>query len=166
MNTVWTILLFSILAIVGIAAEPPASPAQTKKPSSLPDLDIVNRLREGLKSGTPAEKETALNLIRDLKPIKLIPEVIEAIEDPTPLPAPASRDCKASWGFVGHQAASVMAEMARDIDGISVGMKPGDRAYQSYSFHNDLDQGEKLKAAGRLSEVRNNWAKWWDAARK
>lgn len=35
----------------------------------------------------------------------------------------------------------------------------------AYSFHNDLDQGAKLKAAGRLAEVRKNWAKWWDAAR-
>jgi hypothetical protein len=45
-------------------------------------------------------------------------------------------------------------------------MKPGQRAYRSYSFHDDLEDGIKMQKAGRLSEVRKNWAKWWDATRK
>ncbi len=101
-----------------------------------------------------------------LKPIALIPELIEAIEDPTPLPDHVTPDCRTGWVFVGHQAASVLAEMARAIDGIEVGMKPGQRGYRSYSFHDDLEAGDKMQKAGRLSEVRKNWAKWWDVVRK
>jgi hypothetical protein len=59
-----------------------------------------------------------------------------------------------------------MGEIARDIDGVTVGMKPGERPYRSYSFHDDLDRGDKLKAAGRLSEVRKNWTRWWNATQK
>lgn len=165
MKAVW--VLTACLGVAVGSAEPAAQPVPAKKPVPIPaGLDIVNRLRDALKSGTPSEKESALDTIRDLKPIKLIPEVIEAIEDPTPLPDHVSRDCKTGWVFVGHQAATVMGEIARDIDGVAVGMKPADRPYQPYSFHNDLDQGDKLKAAGRLSEVRKNWARWWDATRK
>jgi len=105
-------------------------------------------------------------MIRGLKQIALIPEIIEAIEDPTALPDHSTPDCKTGWVFVGHQAASVLAEMARSIVGIEVRMKPGQRAYRSYSFHDDLESGDKMQKSGQLSEVRKNWAKWWDAARK
>ena len=168
MNIVWTLTTVACLGVAVMAAEPVPQLAPAKKPVPIPaDLDIVNRLRDALKSGTPAEKEAALDMIRALKPIALIPEVIEAIEDATvlPLPLPPVK-CRSGYGFVGHQAASVMGEMARDIDGVVIGMKPGDRAYRSYSFHDDLEQGAKMKESGRLSEVRKNWAKWWDATRK
>jgi hypothetical protein len=105
-------------------------------------------------------------MIRGLKAIALIPKIIEAIEDSTALPDHAAPDCKTGWVFVGHQAASVLAEIARAIDGTEIGMKPGQRAYRSYSFHDDLESGDKMQKTGRLSEVRRNWAKWWDAARK
>ena len=45
-------------------------------------------------------------------------------------------------------------------------MKPGQRAYRSHSFHDDVESGEKMQKSGRLSEVRKNWAKWWDGIRK
>jgi hypothetical protein len=155
------------LGVNAMAADPVPQPAPAKKPVPIPaGLDIVNRLRDALKNGTPAEKEAALDMIRALKPIALIPEIIEAIEDPTALPLHRTPDCKTGWAFVGHQSASVLAEMARDIDGIEVGMRPGQRAYRSYSFHDDLEDGAKMQKAGRLSEVRKNWAKWWNATRK
>jgi hypothetical protein len=56
--------------------------------------------------------------------------------------------------------------MARDIDGIEVGRRPGQRDPRAYSFGDDLEAGDKMQKAGRLSEVHKNWAKWWDAARK
>ena len=68
--------------------------------------------------------------------------------------------------FVGHQAASVLAEMARAIDGIEVGRRPGQRDPRAYSFRDGLEAGDKMQKAGRLSQVRGNWAKWWDATRK
>ena len=154
-------------SVPGKSAEPVVQPAPAKQPVPIPaGLDIVNRLRDALKSGTPAEKEAALEMIRGLKPITLIPELIKAIEDPTPLPDHVTPDCRTGWVFVGHQAASVLAEMARAIDGIEVGMKPGQRAYRLYSFHDDLEAGSKMQKAGRLSVVRKNWAKWWDVAQK
>jgi hypothetical protein len=167
MRIVWTLTTAACLGFTAMAADPAPQSAPAKKPVPIPaGLDIVNRFRDALKDGTPAEKEAALDMIRGLKPIALIPEVIEAIEDPTALPDHVTPDCKTGWVFVGHQAASVLAEMARAIDGNEVGMKPGQRAYHSYSFHDDLEDGAKMQKAGRLSEVRKNWAKWWDATRK
>jgi hypothetical protein len=160
---VWTLMTIVCLGVATTAAEP----ALANKPVPIPaGLDIASRLRESLKSGTPTEKEAALDMIRALKPIELIPDVIDAIEDPTALPLHVTPKCKTGWGFVSHQASTVIGEIARDIDGITIGMNPGNRAYQFYSFHNDLADGAKLKASGRLSKVRNNWSKWWDATRK
>lgn len=142
-------------------------PPLDKKTVLIPEgLDIVNRLRDALKSGTPREKESALEMIRALKPISLIPEIIQAIEDPTALPDHSTPDCKTGWVFVGHQAASVLAELARAIDGVEVGMQPSQRSYRSFSFHEDLESGDKMQKAGRLFEVRKNWQKWWDATQK
>ncbi len=167
MNIVWTLITVARVGAFVMADGPAPPTAPVKKPVPIPaGLDIVNRLRDAVKSGTPAEKEAALEMIRGLKPIALIPEIIEAIEDPTTLPDHSTPDCRTGWVFVGHQAASVLAEMARAIDGVEVGMKPGQRAYRSYSFHDDLESGDKMRKSGRLSEVRKNWAEWWNAARK
>jgi hypothetical protein len=149
MKLVWALIAMTTSG-AAFAADPP-------KPA-----DIPGQLRHALKDGTPAEKEAALDTIRALKPLALVPDVIAAIEDDTPLPDHVSRDCKTGWVFVGHQAATVMGEIARAVDGVEIGMKPGQRSYQAYSFHNDLGQGAKLKKAGRLAEVRKNWAGWWD----
>ena len=126
MNIVWTFITIACLGQFVMADGPATKTVPAKKPVPIPaGLDIVNRLRDALKSGTPTEKEAALEMIRGLKPLALIPEIIEAIEDPTALPDHTTPDCKTGWVFVGHQAASVLAEMARAIDGIEVGMKRG-----------------------------------------
>lgn len=128
-------------------------------PISVPH-NTMELLRKALKNGTPSEKEVALDVIRDLKPIQLIPDIIEAIEDSTPLP----RHEDTGWGFVGHQAATVMGEIARAVDNVDVKIRGNDS--NAYSFFNDQSEGgQKLKELGRLSEVRSNWAKWWDSHR-
>gem|GEM_PF-4222360 len=38
--------------------------------------------------------------------------------------------------------------------------------YRSYSFHDDLEDGTEMQKAGRLSEVRKNWSRWYDTTRK
>jgi hypothetical protein len=167
MNPVCTFVSTAFLAVSLMSNVCPQESPTVRKTVLIPDgLDIVNRLRDALKSGTPAEKEAALEMMRALKPIALIPEIIQAIEDPTALSDHSTPDCKTGWVFVGHQAASVMAELARAIDGVEVGMQPGQRPYRSYSFHEDLESGDEMKKAGRLLEVRQNWAKWWDVTRK
>jgi RNA polymerase sigma factor (sigma-70 family) len=117
----------------------------------------TNTLRQKLKNGTPKEKELALDVIRDLQAVRLIPEVIEAISDPTALP----REGDTGWGFVGHQAATVLCELAQALDGVDR------KTRQQYTFHTDQSEGgEKLKELGRLEEVRKNWAQWWRDQRK
>jgi hypothetical protein len=116
--------------------------------------DVLQRLRHDLKKGTPEQKERALKTIVELKAVTLVPDVMEAIEDPTPLPQHEDT----GWGFVGHEAATVMARIAQSMDGLDL----KERGYRAYSFWDDSgDGGEKLKAAGRLAEVRRNWEKWW-----
>ncbi|VTR96105.1 sigma-70 family rna polymerase sigma factor : RNA polymerase sigma factor, sigma-70 family OS=Singulisphaera acidiphila (strain ATCC BAA-1392 / DSM 18658 / VKM B-2454 / MOB10) GN=Sinac_6419 PE=4 SV=1: Sigma70_r2: Sigma70_r4_2 [Gemmata massiliana] len=121
---------------------------ETTPASATGDLD---KLRKKLRSGTPEEKLRALTTIHDLQAIKLIPDVIEAIADPTALP----RESDTGWGFVGHQAATVMCELARVLDGTDR------RGRRDYTFHDDQYKGgEKLKELGRLEEVRKNWSRW------
>ncbi len=122
-------------------------PTQAPAPAT-GDLDT---LRKKLRSGTPEEKRQVLTTIHDLQAIKLIPDVIEAIADPTALP----REGDTGWGFVGHQAATVMCELARVLDGTDR------RGRRDYTFHDDQYKGgEKLKELGRLEEVRKNWSRW------
>ncbi|MBP3956351.1 sigma-70 family RNA polymerase sigma factor [Gemmata sp. G18] len=120
-------------------------------PAPAPAAGDLDGLRKKLRSGTPEEKRQALTTIRDLQAIRLIPDVIEAVADPTALP----REGDTGWGFVGHQAATVMVELARAVDGT-------DRAgRRDYTFHDDQYKGgEKLKELGRLEDVRKNWARW------
>jgi hypothetical protein len=132
MKRLLVLLVFSCTTIATQANEP------LKKPVRIPvGLDIVTELRSALKSGTPKEKEAALDMIRALKPMALTPDIIEAIEDTTVLADHVTPDCRTDWGFVGHQAATVIGEMARAIDGVEVGLKPTMRGYKPYSFHND-----------------------------
>lgn len=146
-----------VLALSPWLSHSKAQPPNNALPTSLAP-NTADLLRRSLKNGTPQEKWNALNIIRDLKPIQLIPEVIEAIGDPTPLP----REGDTGWGFVGHQAASAMGEIARAIDGVEVETRG--QGYHAYSFHGDMYKGgQKLKELGRLSEVGSNWAKWWDS---
>jgi hypothetical protein len=79
-NLIVTVLLGVVLMSNPFSQE---SPPVTKTVLIPEGLDIINRLRDALESGTPGEKEAALEMIRALKPISLIPETIQAIEDPT-----------------------------------------------------------------------------------
>lgn len=135
-----------------ISSLPPAESHLSDR--SLYSSDVLEILRKDLKKGTPEQKEHALGAIMELGAIHLLPDVMEAIEDPTPLP----RDGDTGWGFVGHKAASAMWRIAQMIDGVDL----KERGYRAYSFWYDSgDGGAKLKATGRLAEVRRNWEKWW-----
>src|ERR1043166_520306 len=117
------------------------------------NADILEVLRKDLETGSPLEKQRALETIMALGAIRLLPEVVKGIEDPTPLP----RDGDTGWGFVGHEAATAMGRLAQMIDGVDVKQ----RGYRAYSFHDDEGNGgAKLKASGRLAEVRRNWEQW------
>ena len=68
------VLLVLVGSLVVASSEGSAvEPEPVKKPTPLLGLDLVKHLQEQLKSGTPLEKEAALDLIRELKPIRLIP---------------------------------------------------------------------------------------------
>src|ERR1041385_2276194 len=131
-------------------------PGEGGKPAENPprsNADILEVLREDLETGTPLEKQRALESIMALGAIRLLPDVMKAIEDPTPLP----RDGDTGWGFVGHQAATAMERLAQMIDGVDLKQ----RGYRAYSFHDDSgDGGAALKASGRLAEVCRNWEQW------
>lgn len=136
--------------VPGAVSVPDAAPG-TATHAALPTLET---LRVALLSGTPLERQAALQLVRDLQAVRLIPEVIQLIEDATPLP----RQGDTGWGFVGHQAASVMGTLAVAIDRPEM----TDRETPAFSFHDDQYKGgEALRAAGRLKEVRLNWDRWW-----
>ena len=117
------------------------------------NADIVEILRKDLETGTPLQKQRALETIMALGAIRLLPDVMKAIEDPTPLP----RDGDTGWGFVGHEAATATCRLAQMIDGVELKQ----RGYSAYSFHDDSgDGGAALKASGRAPEVRRNWEQW------
>ncbi len=115
--------------------------------------DLLEILRKDLEAVTLLQKQRALETIMALGAIGLLPDVMKAIEDPTPLP----RDGDTGWGFVGHEAATAMSRLAQMLDGVDLKQR-GERAY-SFS-HDEGDGGEKLKASGRLAEVRRNWEQW------
>lgn len=157
-------LLACLAAHAGCASAPapeplPAGPA-AQAPSTTPALPesipLLNELRRAIRDGTPEDKERALQLVRELKAIQLIPEVIAAIADPTSLP----RHGDTGWGFVGHQAASIMGELAMALDRFRI---DGEEKRRAYSFFDDSYLGgERLRESGRLEEVRRNWSGWQD----
>ena len=76
----------------------------SRVPPSLYSSAVAEDLRVKLQSGGPEQKERALEAIMALGAVRLLPEAIGAIEDPTPLP----RHGDTGWGFVGHEAATVV----------------------------------------------------------
>jgi hypothetical protein len=135
-----------------ISSPPPAETLPSGP--SLYSSDALESLRQDLEQGTPEQKERAIEAIDALGAVRLLPEVMKAIEDPTSLP----RHGDTGWGFVGHEAATVMGKIAQTLDGVDLKQ----RGYRAYSFWDDSgDGGAKLKAAGRLAEVRRNWEQWW-----
>lgn len=145
------------LVIVATTRHDPISldvpPSQTDAVQATPPCD-TSSIRATLMTGSPAEKSEALNLVRDLLAIRFMHDVIELIDDPSPLP----REGDTGWGFLGHQAATVAGELAFAVDRVRV----EDRGTSAYSFHDDMYLGsEKLGEAGRLIEVRDTWRTWW-----
>ncbi|MCA9277476.1 MAG: hypothetical protein H6815_01660 [Phycisphaeraceae bacterium] len=111
-------------------------------------------LQEALTVGTSSEKSDALTYVRDVLAVRMMHEVIELIDDPSSLP----REGDTGWGFVGHQAATVVGDLAFAIDRISIEHK----GRREYSFFDDAYLGgEALSKSGRLVEVRDNWRRWW-----
>jgi len=112
------------------------------------EYSIVD-LRRMLASGTPEEKEQALDSFNEHFQAKLVPNVIEAILDETRLP----RQGDTGWGTVHHYAATAMCAFARRIDGLS----QKERGRHEFSFY---DEGG-VATAGRRQEVHANWLAWW-----
>lgn len=157
--------LLAILVVSLAMESQPQHPAASRPAvASADDLPMppelfINKLQTHLRSGSPEQKQRALEYVQAFRSIRLIPDAIEAVADTTPLP----RDGDTGWGFVGHQAASVLGRLAHCFDGITIEK----RGLREFSFHNDMYKGgEKLKASGRLDDVRKNWRAWWDTNRK
>lgn len=106
-------------------------------------------LRRMLASGTPEEKERALDSFNEHFQPKLVPNIIEAILDETRLP----RHADTGWGTVHHYAATAMGNFARRIDGLS----QKERGYHDYSFHDEGGVADEE----RRNEVHANWLEWW-----
>ena len=126
----------------------------------LPAPELLHRsITCALISGTPEQKERALEFIRIMRSVAFVHEVIEAIDDPTPLP----RHGDTGWGFVGHQAATTMGELAFQLDRIPIER----RGRRAYSFFDDMYKGgAALQKSGRLGEVHGNWTDWWTKRQK
>ena len=140
--------------------EPPAPPAVRAPGTSLAEagLPLVASLRQALHAGTPTERSQAMTAIRELKAIAFLQEIVALADDPTPLP----REGDTGWGFVGHQAASLLSELAVAMRRMS----REEMGTNAYSFHGDQWRGgDALKRAGRLAEVRTNWQRWLDDLR-
>ena len=110
---------------------------------------MLPELRDKLKTGTPIEKEEVLYVFMEYRIVELVPDVIAAILDSTPLP----RDGDTGWGYVYHQAATALCNFAYKIDGIT----QKQRGYKQFSFFNDGG----IASEQRRQEVYGNWLKWW-----
>jgi len=112
------------------------------------------KLKYKLKYGKPSQKEDVLNLFMEKYPRTLVPDVIKAILDDTPLP----RHDDTGWGTVHHQAATAMCNFARLIDGKT----QRERGVDEYSFFNDGGRAN----LERRKEVYGNWKQWWKKYKK
>lgn len=123
-------------------------------PTTLPLDNAYAAVREELRFGNPAEKEQALYDFREQGITGLIPDVIDAIGDTTQ----SLRRGDTGWGFVGHQGAWMLADVAHKLDGVRI----EDRGRGDYTFHDDMYKGgEALRASGRLKQVQERWRAWW-----
>lgn len=123
-------------------------------PTTLPLDNTYAAVREALRCGNPAEKEQALYGFREQRTLELIPDVIDAIGDTMQSP----RHGDTGWGFVGHQAAWMLADVAYKLDGVRI----EDRGRGDYTFFDDMHKGgEALRASGRLKQVQDRWRAWW-----
>jgi len=114
---------------------------------------VISALRVKLKSGTPQEKEEALNAFMEANLIEFVPDVIEAILDPVVSP----RHGDTGWATVHHQAAIAMSRFARHFDGQTL----EERGRDKFSFYDDAGIGTE----DRRMEIHKNWAAWWERNR-
>ena len=126
------------------------SSAGTGSPEDFrPPAGRIERLIEQLKSGTPKQKETALETFAREHPIEMVPAVIAALLDTTISP----RHGDTGWGRIYHQAATALAEFAGTVDGLSL----EERGRREYSFYDDVGTAPE----GRRRQVHNRWLDWW-----
>ena len=147
-----------VLAAITLAATLPLACMKaddSRPPTTTASTPAVEKLRQAIRNGTPEEKEKALERFADEKIVELVPDVIEAIADPTKLPEHGDT----GWGFVGHEAGTLMVRISADYDGVPYQQS----GYTNWSFHNDSAGGKELQESGRLDEVRANWRTWWAA---
>jgi len=113
--------------------------------------------RQAILSGTPEQKEQALTKFMDAVYAEeinfssakhLIPAIIEATLDDTPLPWQEDT----GWGHVYHQAASAMRIFAYKTDGID---RNQDTAYSFFASGGIADENTR-------KQVHDNWLQWWN----
>jgi|GEM_PF-236498 len=107
------------------------------------------RLIEQLHSGSPEQKEAALDFFSREQPVEMVPAVIEAVLDTTPSP----RHGDTGWGRVYHQAATALAGFAETIDGVTL----KERGRNAYSFYDDVGTATET----RRRTVHDRWLRWW-----
>jgi len=112
--------------------------------------DRIAVLRNGLRHGTPEEKEDVLDVFMKEYPVDLVRDVIAAILDDTVSP----RHGDTGWGRIHHQAATAMCTFAQRLDGKT----QEERGRDKFSFFNDGGVGTEE----RRKEVHENWLEWWD----
>lgn len=145
----------NVVAPAPLGVVEPVNTAGIGLPAS---IELADKLGRVLRDGTGEEKARALDIIRTMKSVAFIPELIEAIDDPTPSP----REGDTGWGFTGHHAATVLGEIAYALDGVRIET----RGRAAYSFFDDsYEGGAALAQSGRLARVRSNWEHWWDEFR-
>lgn len=148
----------SLILLAGLLLLPFSISADVQEVGQ-PSAGDLSTITTKLKHGTPAEKEQALYKFRDGKVLDAVPDVIAAVSDATVSP----RHDDTGWGFVGHQAASMLQIVARSLDGIDI----KERGRKEFSFFDDQYKGgEQLKQEGRLQEVQGNWQNWWTEFQK
>ena len=112
----------------------------------------IERLTEWLRTGTPQQKEAALEVFAREQPVEMVPAVIAAVLDTTVSP----RHDDTGWGRIYHQAATALAGFAEDVDGLSLEQ----RGRQEYSFYDDVGTASEA----RRQEVHDRWLRWWREA--
>jgi hypothetical protein len=112
---------------------------------------VVSLFQEKLKNGTAQEKEAVLDIFMESPILWLIPDVIEATLDDTPLP----RHEDTGWGNVYHQAASALINLKYHFE--SVGDLEAYLRNRDFSFYDEVGTA----TLERRQEVHQHWLDWW-----
>jgi enterochelin esterase family protein len=112
----------------------------------------IERLIQQLQTGSPREKEAALDVFSRNYPAEMVPAVIEAVLDTTISP----RHDDTGWGRIYHQAATALAGFAETVDGRTL----KERGRRAYSFYDCVGTGPAKKRRA----VHDRWLSWWRQA--